>query len=113
MGAAILPLGDDPTPLLLMGMLCGFGFGIFQVANNRNMFLTSPLERSGAAGGLQSTARLSGQTAGAVLMTLLFSLATLDHAPRYGLAVGGVLALGAGVLSVFRSRDQHHKATSS
>ncbi len=57
-------------PLLV---LCGLGFGLFQTPNNRTLFLAASPERSGAAGGMQGTARLSGQTAGAVLVTLLFA----------------------------------------
>jgi DHA2 family multidrug resistance protein-like MFS transporter len=84
-------------------MLSGAGFGLFQVSNNRNMFLSAPQERSGAAGGLQGTARLSGQTLGAVLMTLLFSLTSLERAPRAGLTVAAALSLIAGLISTFRA----------
>lgn len=101
-GAAVLPLTVNSLPLLPMCMLSGFGFGLFQVANNRNMFLAAPRERSSAAGGLQSTARLAGQTTGAVLMTLFFTAISLELAPRVGLAVGGALALLAGVISTLR-----------
>jgi DHA2 family multidrug resistance protein-like MFS transporter len=91
-----------PIALSLCAGLCGLGFGLFNVPNNRNMFLSAPRERSGAAGGLQGVARLMGQTAGAVLMTLLFSVSPLALAPRIGLAVGGVLTLAAGVTSLVR-----------
>ncbi|MFG3756719.1 hypothetical protein ACGE32_30770, partial [Klebsiella pneumoniae] len=60
-------------------------------------------ERSGAAGGMQGTARLTGQTAGAVIMTLLFSVMGLDLAPRIGLGVAAVLALASGLVSVMRA----------
>jgi len=69
-------------------MLCGLGFGLFQVPNNRNMFLSAPSERSGAAGGLQGSARVAGQTAGGIIMSLLFAIASADAAPRIGLAIG-------------------------
>lgn len=97
--AALWPLQGDPRPLLPLAMICGLGFGLFQSPNNRNMFLSAPLERSGAAGGMQGTARLTGQTAGAVLMTLLFATTSLEAAPRIGLALGAVLALAAGLVS--------------
>ena len=83
-------------------MLSGFGFGLFQVPNNRNMLISAPRERSGAAGGMQATARLSGQTAGALVMTLLFSFVSMETAPRIGLAVAAVLALAGGLVSVLR-----------
>lgn len=99
------PLAGGPVAIMPMVMLCGLGFGLFQVTNNRNMFLSAPPARSGAAGGLQSLARLSGQTMGVVTMTLMFSLVPVDVAPRIGLAVGAVLTLAAGLLST-RHRTQ-------
>jgi DHA2 family multidrug resistance protein-like MFS transporter len=53
---------------------------------------------------MQGTARLTGQTAGAIIMTLLFTLAPVDAAPRIGLAIAAVLALAAGIVSVLRAR---------
>jgi DHA2 family multidrug resistance protein-like MFS transporter len=103
--AALWPLQGDPRPLALFAMLCGAGFGLFNVPNNRAMFLSAPPARSGAAGGMQGTARLTGQTAGAVLMTLLFSLFPMALAPRLGLAIGAVFAATAGLISVWRQRD--------
>jgi MFS transporter, DHA2 family, multidrug resistance protein len=100
--ASLWPLHGNLLPLVLFTMLSGLGFGFFQVPNNRNMFLSAPRERSGAAGGMQGTARLVGQTAGAVIMTLLFSLASVEAASRIGLAIGAVLALAGGLVSVLR-----------
>lgn len=71
---ALWPLHGSLYPLIVLSAVCGVGFGLFQVPNNRNMFLAAPPDRSGAAGGMQGTARLSGQTAGAVLMTVLFTM---------------------------------------
>ncbi len=101
--AALWPLHGQPWIIALGTMLCGLGFGLFNVPNNRNMFLSAPRARSGAAGGLQGLARLSGQTAGAVTMSVLFSLAAMSAAPRIGLALGAVLALAAGLTSVLRA----------
>jgi MFS transporter, DHA2 family, multidrug resistance protein len=83
-------------------MLCGLGFALFNVANNRNMFLSAPRERSGAAGGMQGTARLLGQTAGAVTMTLLFNLTSAEAAPQLGLGIGAVLTFVAALVSRLR-----------
>ena len=58
----------------------------------------------GAAGGMQGTARLAGQTAGSVMMGLLFTVASIDAAPRLGLRIAAVLALAAGVASALRTR---------
>jgi DHA2 family multidrug resistance protein-like MFS transporter len=108
--AGLWQLNGDPRPLIAFAMICGLGFGLFQVANNRTMFLSSPSERSGAAGGMQGTARLSGQTAGAVLITLLFTTTSMDVAPRIGLGVGAVLALIAGLVSMRSPTETHRSA---
>ena len=100
--AALVPLRGNPLGLVPLVMLCGLGFGFFQVPNNRNMFLAAPRERSAAAGGMQGTARLLGQTMGAVLMTLLFTLAPVGSAPRIGLAIAAAMTLVAGVVSLAR-----------
>jgi DHA2 family multidrug resistance protein-like MFS transporter len=101
--AALLPLRGTPFVLLPFVVLCGAGFGLFQVSNNRNMFLSTPPARSGAAGGMQGTARLTGQTFGAVVMTLLFSLTSLELAPRIGLSIAAALTLLAGLVSMLRT----------
>ena len=104
LAASLWPLNGDCLPLVPITMLCGLGFGLFQVSNNRNMFLSAPLERSGAAGGMQGTARLTGQTAGGVIMSLLFSLLSTDAAPRAGLAIASALTLVAGIASTLRMK---------
>jgi DHA2 family multidrug resistance protein-like MFS transporter len=100
--AAFWPIQDRLWPLVCFLMVSGFGFGIFQTPNNRNMLLSAPRERSGAAGGMQGTARLLGQTAGSVIMALLFTVYSSTAAPRIGLAAGAVLALAGGVVSAMR-----------
>ncbi len=107
---ALWPLQGSLLPLVPFAMLCGLGFALFNVANNRNLFLSAPNARSGAAGGMQGTARLFGQTAGAVVMTLLFTLTSANAAPRIGLGIGAVLALVAGVVSALRVRLKANNA---
>jgi DHA2 family multidrug resistance protein-like MFS transporter len=102
--AALWPMHGWQPALGLCSMLCGVGFGLFNVPNNRAMFLSAPSQRSGAAGGLQGVARLSGQTTGAVMMGVLFDLLPLDGAPRMGLAGGAALALAAGVTSLLHPK---------
>jgi len=104
--AALWPAHDSARPIMLCAIACGLGFGLFNVPNNHNMLLSAPQQRSGAAGGMQGTARLTGQTMGAVIMTLLFSLTPLDLAPRIGLAIAAALALTAGLVSVLRAPPQ-------
>lgn len=54
--------------------ICGIGFGMFQTPNNIVMVMATPVNRSGGAGGVQSTARLVGQTLGATLVSSIFAL---------------------------------------
>lgn len=100
---ALWPPPQSPLWLIPFLALCGAGFGLFQVSNNRTMLLSASRARSGAAGGVQSAARLMGQTAGGVLMTLLFTRTSLDRAPRIGLAAAAVLTLVAGLVSMLRA----------
>lgn len=99
---AAWPLKDDLLPFPPMLMMCGVGFGLFQVANNRSMFLTAPATRSAAAGGMQGTARLLGQTAGALLVAQLFAL-TSAASPQIAIGVGAVFTLAAGLVSLLRA----------
>ena len=100
--SAFWPIHGSLWPLVCFLMLSGLGFGIFQTPNNRNMLLSAPRDRSGAAGGMQATARLLGQTAGSVIMALLFTVTSPAAAPRIGLAVSAVLALAGGLVSAMR-----------
>lgn len=54
--------------------ICGVGFGLFQTPNNIVMVIATPVQRTGGAGGMQSTARLVGQTLGATFVTLIFAI---------------------------------------
>lgn len=91
-----------PATLILFLVIAGLGFGLFQSPNNRNMFLSAPVGRSGAAGGMQGTARVSGQTLGALAMAALFGLTDLESALKCGFALAALLALTAGLVSLSR-----------
>jgi MFS transporter, DHA2 family, multidrug resistance protein len=80
--------------------LCGLGFGFFQAPNNRSMLSAAPLERSGAAGGMLATARLTGQTIGAILAAISFRIA--GHSETVALATAAVLAGVAAAASAAR-----------
>lgn len=84
--------------------ICGVGFGMFQTPNNIVMVMATPVNRSGGAGGMQSTARLVGQTLGATAVTILFSLtpSTLK-AVDYCLILSIGFALVAGIFSYTRT----------
>ena len=101
---ALYPLHSGSWEIAAFAIICGIGFGLFQVPNNRNMFFSAPLARSGAAGGMQGTARLTGQIVGAMLMTLLFAMTELSAASRIGLALGAVSAFAAAMVSTLKAR---------
>jgi len=101
LGAGLFLLAAIPAAasngMIVCGMaLCGLGFGFFQAPNNRTLLSAAPRSRTGAAGGMLASARLTGQTAGATLAAILFSFGTagLD----WSLWLGGAIAIaGAGV----------------
>ena len=70
-----IPMGGESSEwdIVWRMALCGCGFGIFQTPNATVMISATPVSRSGAAGGFQSTARIGGQTFGATLVTLIFA----------------------------------------
>lgn len=53
---------------------CGLGFGFIQTPNNKTILLSTPLNRSGATGAMQSGARMFGQSTGAALVAVSFHL---------------------------------------
>lgn len=109
-GAALLPLAHMPLALIPCLVLSGLGFGLFQVSNNRSLFTAAPRARSGAAGGMQGTARLTGQALGSTAVTVLLTSLPLDLAPRVGLAVAAVMTLFAGLVSLLRSATSRAQA---
>ena len=85
---AALPAQPGNADIVWRMALCGFGFGLFQSPNNHTIVTTPPPQRSGAASGMLGTARLTGQTLGAVLLAGIFSV----WSPHDG--KGQVIALG-------------------
>ncbi|MET3466448.1 MFS transporter [Variovorax atrisoli] len=101
---ALWPIHGNPAlPIALFTSLAGFGFGLFQTPNNQNMLLSAPKERSGAAGGAQGTARLTGLTLGSLAMSLLFGLLPSHTAVHLGLALAASTAFAGSVVSLLRS----------
>jgi DHA2 family multidrug resistance protein-like MFS transporter len=99
---ALLPADPSAPDIAWRMALCGFGFGIFQSPNNRAIFASAPRSRSGAANGLQATARLVGQTAGAALTGLIFT-STTHLGTTVALLAGAGLAALAGLASSLRT----------
>jgi MFS transporter, DHA2 family, multidrug resistance protein len=97
---AVLPGNASWADIAWRMALCGLGFGFFQAPNNRSMLSTAPLSRSGAAGGMLATARLTGQTIGAILAAISFRLA--GHSEMVALATAAALAGMAALASAAR-----------
>jgi len=104
---ALLP--DQPSNLDLVWRmaLCGGGFALFQSPNNHTIVTTAPLPRSGAASGMLGTARLTGQTMGAVMLAAIFTLWPPQdgQGERVALLLAAGFAAMAGVCSALRVRE--------
>jgi DHA2 family multidrug resistance protein-like MFS transporter len=101
---AAFPLADFIWPIIPFMMLCGMGFGLFQIPNNRVMLTSAPKTRSGAAGGAQASARQFGQAIGAAIMAVLFTVEGND-APKLALVAAAILCATAATISFLNSRD--------
>jgi DHA2 family multidrug resistance protein-like MFS transporter len=102
---AVLP--DAPTAWRIAAplALCGIGFGLFQSPNNHTIVTSAPLRRAGAASGMLGTARLTGQSLGAVLLGLIFSVAGVrEGGPAIALGLAAALAGASAVFSLLRLR---------
>jgi DHA2 family multidrug resistance protein-like MFS transporter len=92
-------MGGHPSNLDIAWRMavCGLGFGLFQSPNNRVIVSSAPKPRSGAAGGMLATARLLGQTAGAVTVGVAFHLSSVRIAPELMLAASIAALVAAGI----------------
>jgi len=90
---ATLPAAPSVANIVWRMMVCGMGFGFFQTPNMKAIMTSAPPHRSGSASGIVATARLIGQTTGAALAALCFSLAGREGATL-------ALALGAGFAGI-------------
>jgi MFS transporter, DHA2 family, multidrug resistance protein len=97
---ALLPVGTSSASIAWRMAICGLGFGFFQSPNNRTMLSSAPMERSGAAGGMLATARLTGQTIGATMAAISFRFAA--NAEPFALGVAALFAAAAALASVSR-----------
>jgi DHA2 family multidrug resistance protein-like MFS transporter len=102
---ALLPAHPADWQMALPLMLCGAGFGLFQSPNNHTIVTSAPLPRAGAASGMLGTARLTGQSLGAVMLGLVFSVAGVQGGgPAIALGLGAVLAAASAGFSLWRLR---------
>ncbi|WP_332750027.1 MFS transporter [Hydrogenophaga sp.] len=98
-GLLLVGLRPEHTTVLDMGWrlaLCGAGFALFQSPNNHTIVTTAPLHRSGAASGMLGTARLTGQTFGAVMLAAIY--AVWDQHDGRGETIALCLAAGCALL---------------
>ncbi len=103
---AHVPYGASALDFLWRMLICGLGFGFFQTPNNRAILTSSPRVRSGAAGGMLSTARLLGQTLGAAGVALLFR-AYPANGSNISLLIAGGISFVAAIVSVSRVTSPH------
>jgi len=101
---AALPAQPDNAAIAWRMVLCGIGFGMFQSPNNHTIVTTAPVHRSGGASGMLGTARLTGQTLGAVLLSIIFSIENAHNGrgPVIALALAACFAAVAGAFSSLR-----------
>lgn len=100
---AMVPKDAASADIVWRVAVCGVGFGLFQTPNNRLLITCAPKERSGAAGGLMTMARMIGMTLGAALATILLDLEGTAGAAT-ALVVASVAAGGGFVVSLLRLR---------
>jgi len=98
------------TDVVWRMLICGIGFGFFQSPNNRALISSAPRERSGAGSGMLSTARLTGQTIGGLIVALLLALTGggimgVERGARLSLLIGAGFAGVAMVVSFLRLRE--------
>lgn len=103
---ALLPDQPSNADIVWRMLVCGAGFGLFQSPNNHTIVTSAPPRRSGAASGMLGTARLTGQTLGAVLLAGIFSVFGSQDGRGAVIALGlaATFAGAAGLLSLLRVR---------
>ena len=103
---ALLPAEPGNANIVWRMALCGMGFALFQSPNNYTIVTSAPPHRAGGASGMLGTARLTGQSIGAVLLAIIFSVPTLQGGHGTGakvaLGVAALLTVCAGVFSLLR-----------
>ncbi len=102
---ALLPAQPSDFDLVWRLVVAGLGFGIFQAPNNKILVTSAPRERAGGASGIQSTARLVGQSMGVAFLAVIFGLAP-DHAIGAALGLATLLAAIGVVPSALRRTEQ-------
>jgi MFS transporter, DHA2 family, multidrug resistance protein len=71
---AIIPPHPSTLQIVLHGILCGVGFGLFNTPNNRELIGNAPREKSASAAGFLAAMRVGGQTVGAATVAIVFGV---------------------------------------
>jgi DHA2 family multidrug resistance protein-like MFS transporter len=100
---ASLPVVPGKLNIVWRLALCGIGFGLFQTPNNTVMMTSGPVERSGAASGMNAVARNLGWSLGSAVVALVFGFAGTNSTTLCLWAGAGFAAIGA----IFSSARWH------
>jgi DHA2 family multidrug resistance protein-like MFS transporter len=98
---ALMPEQPSTLDIVWRMVVCGIGFGLFQVPNNRALIMAAPSHRSGGASGMLATARNLGMTIGAALAALALALFP-GNGTGAALVIGVGCALAAAAVSFMR-----------
>ncbi|WP_250500683.1 MFS transporter [Caballeronia sp. GAWG1-5s-s] len=103
-----LPSSPSNVDIAWRVAVCGIGFGFFQTPNNRIMLTSAPHERSGAAGGLMTMARMIGLSLGAALAAVAFGMYGQHGAQvsLVGAAAAAAIGVAVGIVRVMRTRER-------
>lgn len=108
-GLAVLAMAasDRGVSAHIFGIiLCGAGFGLFQTPNNRTMFLSAPRDRAASAGGVQGTARLTGQVMGALIASTILAVQPSGDASVVSFGVASFAAILSASISSTAGRKR-------
>lgn len=98
----LLPASTAFLWLILAMLVGGVGFGFFQTPNNRALLAGAPRHRSGAAGGMQATTRVFGQSFGTALVAVSFNISEVN-----GAVIGIVAAIACAVVAMCINIARH------
>lgn len=109
---AFLPANPSYWSIIWRLAVCGAGFGFFKTPNNSLMIGSAPAQRSGAASGMLATARLIGQTLGAALVPMIFTMIPI-HSMRASLLLGTLFGIVATIVSGSQIKSKKTKRETS
>lgn len=102
---ALLSEGSTTVDVAWRMGLTGLGFALFTGSNARALMAATPVERSGAVGGMHAISRQSGQLVGAALAGMVLSPAGWEGAAGKGLALAALMSALAAIACGFKSRE--------